>query len=541
MNHTDRRTRFALVWVVLPAMVVGCAKHVEQWDAFDVDWDKHLKSADERRAKNTDAFAPAVNNPPDLPALDGDGPIALSLEQATLLAMRNNRDLAVQQLNPVIAGTFEQIERGVFDPEFFAEANFSDETANETARSTGEQFSVRARDVDAAAGIARRLPTGTTVEGTIAQDRSTSNRAPEQQEARLGLTVTQSLLRGFGPAVNLARIRQARQETVASQYELRGFTEALLAEVEIAYWQYVLAVERIAILEQSLNVATQQADDIQRQIDVGALAEIESAAALAEVAFRKQALIDGRSDLGRQRLRLLRLLDPAGGGRFNRAVAATTPPRIEPKPIDDAEARVKLAEQHRPDLNEARARLIERRLETIVTRNGVLPKLDVFIAVGKTGFGDTFSQSFKELDGNTWDFTAGLRFNQLLSNRSAKARDRAALVSRQQAAAAVNNLRHLVALDVRIALNQVDRARQQIAATRTTRELQAKSADAEKQRFDAGKSTSLDVARAQRDLLETQIAEVEAVVRYRVELVRLYLAEGSLLDRRGVVTVVDHP
>ena len=42
------------------------------------------------------------------------------------------------------------------------------------------------------------------------------------------------------------------------------------------------------------------------------------------------------------------------------------------------------------------------------------------------------------------------------------------------------------------------------------------------------------MAQAQRDLLASQIAEVEAIVNYRTALVNLYLAEGSLLERRGV-------
>ena len=47
---------------------------------------------------------------------DGEA-VNLSLEQATMLALRNNKDLRVEQLAPVIAGTFEEIERGAYDPE----------------------------------------------------------------------------------------------------------------------------------------------------------------------------------------------------------------------------------------------------------------------------------------------------------------------------------------------------------------------------------------------------------------------------------------
>ena len=40
-----------------------------------------------------------------------------------MAALQHNRDLTIQRLDPVKAGTFETIERASFDPELFA--NFS--------------------------------------------------------------------------------------------------------------------------------------------------------------------------------------------------------------------------------------------------------------------------------------------------------------------------------------------------------------------------------------------------------------------------------
>ncbi|MEZ4272348.1 MAG: hypothetical protein R3C68_13260 [Myxococcota bacterium] len=48
----------------------------------------------------------------------------LSVEDAVVLALAHNRDLAVQQIKPIIAGTFEAIERGVFDPELFGDTTY---------------------------------------------------------------------------------------------------------------------------------------------------------------------------------------------------------------------------------------------------------------------------------------------------------------------------------------------------------------------------------------------------------------------------------
>ncbi len=518
--------------ILLSILSSGCIQP-DRWGVFRKDLSSRVPGEDARPVIATEEYRPRLAAEPSF-TLPEEGPIALSVEQASMLVLRNNRDLQVRQINPVIAGTFEQIERGKYDPEFFAELEYMKERSLETAASTGTEFSVEGNETSAVAGIRQEFPTGTTVEATVGQNRSISDRTPELQTARLGLSITQSLLRGFGPAVNLVSVRQAELDTVASVYELRGFTEALLAETETTYWNYVLARLEIDIVERSLAVARQQRDEIELRIEVGILPEIEAAAARAQVAGHEQALIDARSLLEENRLRLLRLINPGRHGQFDLRIHATSEPAIDPEPITDLADRLQLAERLRPDLNEARLRLEQNRLETIVTRNGLLPRLDLFIALGNSGFADTFSDSFREMNNSNYDLTAGVRLSQFLGNRAAEARDLAARASRRQAAEAVDNLREIVQVDVRLAINEVERSRQQISASKATRILREETLKAEKERFDVGASTALQVAQAQRDLLASSIAEVKAIVNYRVAIVRMYLAEGSLLERRGV-------
>ncbi len=532
-----RRTACALLLLIACS---GCTAP-ETWETFQVDYDLVLEGHDETDVENSDRYRPQSAQSELTPRLSPDGSLTLSLEEAAVFALAGNRDLAVAQLSPVIVGAFELVERGIFDPEVFAELQYSEETSSETARATGSQFSVDGRDMSGLLGLRQTLPGGTSLEATLEQSRSASNRAPEQQEARAGLSVTQALLRGFGPAVNLAGVRQAELDTLASVWELRGFTEALLADTEIAYWSYILAREEIAIFERSLEIARQQQFEVEQRIEVGDLADIEAAAARAEVALREQALIDARSALEAERLRLLRLINPSADGSLESPLIATTDPRLQPQTIDDVQDRLALADRKRPDLNEARLRLEQNRLETIVTRNGLLPRLELFIALGKTGFDDTFSRSFKQMDEDTYDLSAGVRFSQFIDNRSARGLDVAARASRQQQAQAVESLRQLIRQEILLAVNEVRRAAELISATAVTRELQEQTLRAEQERFDVGSSTALQVAQAQRDLLEAEIAEVSAIVNYRIALTNLYLAEGSLLERRGISIPADTP
>jgi len=324
--------------------------------------------------------------------------------------------------------------------------------------------------------------------------------------------------------------------------ELRGAAEALVADVEAAYWDFCLAGDRIAIYEESLRLAEQQRDETRARIDAGKLAGTELAAARAEVASRTDALIGAKGALETARIGLLRLLGPPGGravqgpasfwSREVKPLDRPASPAAGPSEVDEHVAK---ALAGRPDLNQARLAIERGELELVRTRNGLLPKLDLFVELGQTGYADSFSSAFDNLDEN-YQYSAGLALEYALGNRSARAKQRRAEISRAEAELALENLAQLAQLDVRTSHVAAVTARERIAATAAARALQDEALRAETEKFRVGKSTTFQVAQAQRDLVSARIAEVEAVVGYLQALVELYRADGSLLERRGVST-----
>jgi outer membrane protein len=476
-----------------------------------------------------EAFEFTLENPPDPgPVPDGQTQdLTLSVEQAVMLALAHNQDLKTRQLGPVIAGAFEQMEKGRYDPELFAVLGVSREAATSSeSRDTA---------VTTVAGIRQSLPTGTTLAAEAAHEQDRAPRSTDPDKTRLTLSVTQALLQGAGPAGGLVAIRQSELGTRASIHELTAYVQALAAETEIAYWQYVLARQEHAIVERSLAVSKKQQTDVQHQIEVGVLPRNEQAAVQSEVARREQALIDSANQVEAFRLTLLHLMDPGATGHLDRLVLPASDPAIDPDPVADIDDRTDLAMKLRPDLAEARLRMQQHRLETIVTHNGMLPRLDFFMDLGIAGFSRRSSDALKTLDNGDIELFAGLSLSRFVGNRPARSRHQAALATRQQAMEALENLRRTIHLDVRLAVNEIERARQQIHASRVTRRSEEQTVQAEIERFNVGAGTALLVAQAQRDLLISQIAEVRAVIHYRIALIRLFLAEGSLLARRGIV------
>ncbi|MFW6054603.1 MAG: TolC family protein, partial [Thermodesulfobacteriota bacterium] len=191
--------RIHLIWLVaLFLWSSSSCSPVDRWDLFRPDFEESVRKEALEPLDSAGRFQPEMTQGQEFELPPSEKPLNLSIEETTILALRNNRELRVQQLNPVITGVFERIERGVFDPELFAEYRYAEETASEISRATGEQFSVESSETLAEAGIRQDLPTGTTLEASLGQDRNQSNRAPDQRRARAGLSITQSLLQGFG-------------------------------------------------------------------------------------------------------------------------------------------------------------------------------------------------------------------------------------------------------------------------------------------------------------------------------------------------------
>ncbi len=464
------------------------------------------------------------------------GPVQMSVEQAALLALENNKSLVVQRFEPQISRTFVQEGLAIFDPVLSAELAYQ---RDRIGRGPGEsQFS----GASAAVGVQEFLPTGTSL-GLIGATTPNEIIGPIDDEyaSRIAFNATQSLLQGFGPAVNLASVDQAKIDVRISQYELRGFAEALVAQVEGTYWDYILAERRIEIYQQSLDLAQKQLEETRERIKIGDLAQTELSAAEAEVALRREGLINTRSALARTKLDLLRLVNPrgaraaeTGSGFWDRQVVLTTPPVSPAVTLDDVESHVALALQMRPDLNQARLLWQRDELEIVKTRNGLLPRLDLFATLGRTGFADSFGGSLKNLDENNYDALVGLDFEYALGNRGPRARHFRAVLSRQQARESIDNLSQLVEVDVRSAYLEIMRLQEQVVATAATRKLQEEKLRVETEKFRLGKSTSLLVGQAQRDYVSSQIVEIQAVISYLKSFVEMYRLEGSLLERRGI-------
>ena len=453
----------------------------------------------------------------------------ISIEETVLRALENNRAFRIERINPEIRKTYENEEKADFDPI----VSF-DRTQSESTLASGIVDLTRIKRENNSLDVSKKFSTGTEISAGVQAQRVDSERSGDQYSAVGQISLNQPLLKGFGRGATLANLRKARLASLASEYELRGFAESLVADVEKTCWDYILAQRQISIFLESRKLAEEQLDETRKRIKIGKLAEVELYAAEAEVALRKENLINARSNLSLTRLKLQRLINNPGGNPLESMITITDIPLTATPEIRDVSDHVKNALKSRPEINQAKLDIKQDDIEVVRTKNGLLPVLDFFITVGKTGYADSFGDAFSNIDSGNYDISAGLSFSYPIKKRADKAKHNRSMLYRRQSEEALKNLEQLVELDVRSALIEINRAKEQVSATAATSKLQKETLRAETEKFRVGKSTALLVARAQRDFVQSQLTEIEALITYLKATINLYQQEGTLLTRRGI-------
>ncbi len=534
-----RLAAFGLI-LVIPAVLSSCKTTLWR-PLLDYAFPAKPAAVQQMGANEPNPSGGAPNSDISLANAPPGSLIEVTLTQAVLVGLSNNKTFQVQRLKPPITSTGEQVERSLFDP---------------VVRSTLEKSRERSdyytdtKEFKSSGGVLQFLPTGTTVDfeigtewnpnfpvtaGSSATD-STKDQTKSDWSTYSKLNITQALLRGGGLGVNLAGLRKARLDTGISQYEVMGLAQTLTAEIEKAYWDYFLALGKVHIYGKATRLAKQMVKETRERIALGQKAESEIFFLQAEAATQEQSLIDAKSSQEKTRITLLKLMSPPSFDLWNRQLRLLTKPRIPEDSVEDLQEHVKVAMSYRPDINQARLEEQKGQLEIVKTRNGLLPKLDLFIMLGRTGYSQTFAGSVLDYSNGYGgaDVLGRLKLELPVFNRRAKADHTKSVIQLAQQREALDNLLQLAQQDVLLAYVEVHRAKDQMAAASRSMKFQLEKVEAQTEKYRLGIAGAFQVAQAQRDIVSTQISSLQARIEYLKGLTQFYVAEGSLLARRGI-------
>ena len=456
-----------------------------------------------------------------IPAASGPSH-SLSLQDALQRVLRDNPLVRVERINTDVAQSVLNEQRSTYDTRLRASYTVSERETRPFSESH-----------DLSLSLTKDFSTGTGVEvGMGASPYSSSRDTGMYFRNSVGLTVTQALLQGFGASANLVQLRKARIDVDIRQEELAAYTQRLLVDAERAYWDLLFSGEQMSIYRYSLELAQRLLFESEERLRLGSIAPIDLVAIRAEVASRERQLFDAQVAYDQKALNLIYLMNAPDLWDSELVLTDTAATLGTADGVDD---HIAAAQKFRPDYLVASMQARKGELDLMQTKNGVLPRLDVFISLqGASPSSETFGEALLPADGMEHVVSGGLTLQFPVRNRSAGERHRRAKFSIEQQKLSIENLSRLIEYEIRSAHMEVLRARRQVETAKTVSALQFQKLEAEQEKMNAGKSTGYAVLQVQRDLVSANLDEAQARTAYTNALISLYGRDGTLLQRRGV-------
>jgi len=467
--------------------------------------------------------------------------LSLSLKDSIVHALHNNFDIELSKLNSNMKDYEITVQKAKYDPTLKLEGNIENNETPINSRLVGglgvtsiSPFVEQGKTADAV--IQSMIPTGATVslEYNLFRDYVNPNAfrlLNPAYENYIEAKIKQPLLKGAGWFYNRSLIYIARNDKKISLAQFKSKALEVSNAVQEAYWNLVKAIEDLKVA----NKSKERAEDLLRknkiQVETGTLAPIEIIDAEAGVASRVEAIISAENAVKDKEDELKKIMNFADTDIISdAAVIPTDKPDFKPKQVELKET-IKIAMGKRPELLELQLETENADMQTRRRKNELYPALDFTAGVRYTGLGEdiedandsTFSEKFQ---GEFFKLALEIP----LGNRSARSEYNKSKLKKQQASLNVKRKELDIVVEVRQTVRQVMTNIERVNATRKARELAQKRLEVEGKKFGVGRSTSLEILRAQEDLAIAEGNEAKAIIDYEISRGNLEKAKGTILD-----------
>lgn len=465
----------------------------------------------------------------------GEKKVDWSLEQTRALAVANNLDLKVSLVDPAIAEQVVEQERSKFDQVFRPGVN----TFKTDRPNTNSTAVTQVTGVSGTALLDIPLRTGgtLTVGGDLGFEKANNPFVSfdSTYNTRFLSSLSLPLMRGSGRDVNNASIKIAGYEADIASAGTRLQITGILAEVERAYWRLVSVRKQLDVAKQQFELANTLLERAKRRADAGDAAQIEVIRAQSGLASRVDAVIRAETAVLVQQRGLKRLVaDPSMPVESPEMITPTTPPNLWAYELPPADL-LKLAQANRMELLQSELQLLSDGLNIDLASDATRPLINMLASYDTSGAKNDFSSSVSQvIQGHFQSYAVGIDGQIPLGNGAAEAGLRRAILVRMRTLATLDSRRETVKQEVLDALDRVESAWQRITSSQLASLLATRTLEAESRQFDRGARTSTDVLDAATSLADAQTSEVLAIGEYRIALVDLAVATGTVLGSAGV-------
>lgn len=462
--------------------------------------------------------------------------VELPFAQGMRMLLENNLQVRASKLDPRIAGAAVKSAAGAFDPELFGSFRRSDSSTPLSSRSSvaaGGRSSVESESYDFNAGVSGTTGLGTEYRFEVRDGWTADSFSGFEFEyvSFTGVTVRQPLLRGFGDGERLA-LNVALKDRTASEQRFRTFLSDALNEYAAAWWDLVSSAGALEVRRESLQLAETLLEVNRKKLEAGVLSRLELVQAASAAASRREDLLVAEKALQASERRMKELITSDAYAMKDDELVPVGGASLRPASGPPGDA-ISSALSSRADYMELKTAIEKERILLKYAANQAWPEVDLEASYGFNGLGDSFTNSFGNMDSNP-EWSVGVLFSYPLGNRAARGRLESARLQTTQALLRLKRLEQEIVLRVSAALKQIETDSKRLEAADEAVRLAEETLAAEEKKLEAGRSTTFNVLSIQEDLLLARLKRLDAVSDYNTSLVAFYREKGTLLDELGV-------
>ena len=337
------------------------------------------------------------------------------------------------------------------------------------------------------------------------------------------LLFTQPLLRGFGPTATQFELVNSQRARQTQERSLDVNRQRLAVQVTAAFYQVVQQRQLLSVAEQSLKRSEGLRRASEARLEVGLVSKLDVFRAQLQASQAEDARIRAEAAL-QDALERFRVLLGRAPTDATEPEAVTLPDPAEDV-LDPVEVLVARALGNRIEIAETRDEVGDARRAASLTRQNLLPQVDLNMALTRGGYGATLGDSIRSVDNG---FTFFLTTSYPLARSTALAAKATAEIEVAARGRALEQQRLEIESEVRGAAREMERIRKSVV-------LQGQAVDVAEQqlrlatlRYQRGLASNFDVVDAEANVIQARTALVGLRTSYQVARIELLRVTGTL-------------
>ncbi len=464
----------------------------------------------------------------------------MTLKEAIFYALKNNLDLQIQMINTENSWNAVKVNGADFIPVLDISLNNSENNSPSTGFLEGADI-LTSKGLSLDLSLVQKIALGGTIEVNLYNRRYETNSAwssiNPSLSSRLTVSINQPLLKNFGTFVTKKNIYISMNEHKKSQWQLRQQILDLVYNVENAYWQLVYAHQNLDTMKMSLKRSENLLKQNRIKVKVGAAARIDILDAEASVAADESNLLQAEQDIQTAEENLKKILNMS---TLDQTLVPTETPTVN-KIAVDFNAFLMEALEMRPDMQQAKLTLKNNKIEVRYYRNQMLPGLQLSASYYTTGTGgdqlitegNPFTGDYviigviekdiwatmKDTISNLYqNYNVSLQLSVPLSLAKERTQLAQARLNMKAALLSLKNTENTIYSEVKQVIKAYESNLKIVEAGRISLDLEQRKLKAEEKKLSVGLVSNYDVIQKQRDLVQAQTTNLNALRNYNMIL-----------------------